>query len=119
MLVGGFVTKIVMKLTDKYEATPKSVQLEEAITIPFSLISLFALYGYIMKVAFFSAGFWKVYFALSVIHLAGSLFMPKQNWLRREMPQNKYVIFNIVGILISVPLFYILYMYGYVSFPQK
>lgn len=109
--------KLGMKLIGKYEMTPKAVQLEELITMPFVLISVVGLYGYIQQVAIFSAMFWKIYFVLTILQIVVAFWLPKQQFLKKELPTKKFIVFNAIGTGIGIPLYYMLFNYAFVFFP--
>ena len=109
--------KLGMKLIGKYDMTPKAVQLEELITMPFVLISVVGLYGYIQQVAIFSAVFWKIYFVLTILQIVVAFWLPKQQFLKKELPTKKFIVLNAIGTGIGIPLYYMLFNYAFVSFP--
>ena len=110
--------KVGLKLAGKYDVTPRPVQLEELVTMPFVLVSVVGLYGYINEVAIFSALFWQIYFLLTILQIIVAFWLPKQKWLRAELPLNKFVIFNIVGTGIGIPLYFMLFDYAFTVLPN-
>jgi len=118
LVVGSLIGKIALKLLGKYDVTPRNVQIEEAITLPLLMPTLLGFYGYLQDVAIFNAVFWQYYLALIIIHLLVSFFLPKNQWVAKELGTRKMVQFNAVGVLLSLPTYYILYLYGFANFPS-
>ncbi len=110
--------KVGLKLAGKYDVTPRSVQIEELVSVPFILVSVIALYGYINEIAIFSALFWQVYFVLTILQIIVAFWLPKQKWLKSELPLNKFVVVNVIGTGIGIPLYYMLYEYAFALLPQ-
>lgn len=111
------VGKVGLKLAGKYDVTPISVQVEELVTMPFVLFSIVGLYGYVNETAIFSALFWQAYFVLTILQIVVAFWLPKQKWLKSELPLNRFIIFNIIGTGIGIPLYYMLFQYAFTSFP--
>jgi hypothetical protein len=117
LLVLSGIGKTALKLAGKYEVTPKPVQIEELVSISILLISIFALYGYVRNVLVFSALFWQIYFFLLIAHGIGAFWLPKLVWLKNEVSLNKFIVINLVGFIVSIPFYYIMFRYAF-SFAQ-
>jgi len=112
------IAKAFLKLKDKYEDTPRAVQIEELLTLPFLGVALIGMFGFVREIAIFSALFWKVYFLLSVFYLAVSFFLPKNKWMKTILEPKKYLMLNVVASILSLPLIYMLGAYAFITFPS-
>ena len=54
LIVCSAIGKLVLKLLGKYEVTPLNIQKEELITIPFILVGMLGMFGFIFKVSIFT-----------------------------------------------------------------
>ena len=117
LIVLSAIGKTALKLAGKYEVTPKPVQIEELVSIPILLISIFAVYGYVKNIPVFSAVFWQAYSLLLVAHGFFAFWLPKLTWLRNEVTLKKFIIINLVGFAIGMPFYYILISYAFWNFP--
>ncbi len=86
------------------------------IDIPFSIIGLLGLFGYIFKIKIFNATVWKIaLFAIISWHCFSYIYYP-----RPEIQNNANVYMTIGAVIIIValllPAYTALYLYGYKSF---
>ena len=118
LVVCSILGKLVFKLLGKYEATPLNIQKEELLTTPFVLVGFLGMFGFILKVSIFSQTFWQVYFILAIVHSIIAFKLPKMKLLKEKTTKKQYFLFNLVGIMVSVPMFYMLGTYAFQTFPN-
>ena len=116
-LAAGAATKIVMKYTGRYDEIPIPVQKEELITIPFMGLACVGMYGYLEGVTIIGQLFWQVYILLLILLSVVGFWMPKLVWMRSKISSKAYYIVNAAGLIICLPIYYILITYAFVAYP--
>jgi hypothetical protein len=113
ILLLSFFAKIALKFLGKYDETPKSVQIEEYITLPFLFIGCLGMYGYVYSVTFFEPWFWQLYTVIAFGHLVGFFWLPKLIWMRSILSSKSIIVTNFIGLLISLPFYAIVFNYAF------
>ncbi|KKO50662.1 hypothetical protein VT06_01460 [Arsukibacterium sp. MJ3] len=109
----SFAAKITLKLLGKYEETPKSVQIEEYITLPLIMIGCVGMYGYVYSVTLVEREFWQFYAVLVIAHSIGAFWLPKLSWIRSGVSAKSFFVINFVGLSISLPFYIMIFNYAF------
>jgi len=117
LTLGSLIGKAYLKTQGKYDVVPPSVQHEEVMTIPFLLIGIVGVAAYGSGVSLGPQLFWQVYVVLLFLHFVFSFWLPKLRLLRAKTSTREFLIFNIVGVALSLPLYIGLYSYAYLDYP--
>lgn len=117
LILSGF-SKVVLRYLGKYEKVPRTVYIEELATVVFSAVCCVAMFGYVYEVPIIGALFWKVVSVFAIVHLVASFWLPKQILLRKELTLGRYITFNVIGYLIGLPFYLMLFSYSFISFPS-
>jgi hypothetical protein len=113
VLLSSFFAKIALKLLGKHDETPNSVQIEEYISLPFLFIGCVGMYGYVYRITFFEPWFWQLYMAIALGHLIICFWLPKLRWMRSILSSKSFIVTNSVGLLISLPFYFIVFSYAF------
>ena len=116
LIVCSAIGKLVLKLLGKYEVTPLNIQKEELLTIPFILVGMLGMFGFIFKVSILSQLFWQIYFILIVVHTFIAFKLPKMKFLKEKTTRKQFFLINLVGFIISLPMIYMLGAYAFGTF---
>ena len=112
------MAKIVLKILNKYDETPKAVQIEELISLPLIVLGCAGMIAGNNSYPLFNQLFWQVYVALMLSHVVFAFWLPKLKWMQAEMPTKAFVIVNLIGIILGAPYYYMLTIYAFTSFPN-
>ncbi len=111
----SIIMKITLKLSGKYDKTPKSVQIEEVLFIPFYCIGLVAMFGYVYDRYIFVREFWQVYTVCLMLSVMGSFWLPKLKWIKSHVSKKAYLLTVIIGNVIALPYFYMVIVYAFLE----
>jgi len=110
--------KLILKLRGKYEKIPRNVQKEEILTIPFLLIGIPGMFGFVSGVAVFNQIFWQIYFILMLVYFIVGFKFPKMQLVKDKTTRKQFILINLVGLIVSFPMIYMLGAYAFETFPN-
>jgi hypothetical protein len=88
---------------------------EQVASYAFLFVGLVGVYGHIHAVPFLAAWFWQVFLVVLAVFAALQHRMPKTQLLRRTHGAKAVVIASVVGVILLVPLFIAVGIYGFSS----
>jgi hypothetical protein len=88
---------------------------EQVASYAFLIVGLVGVYGYVHAVPFGVAIFWQVFLVLFGLFAALQHFMPKTQLLRKTHGGKAVLIAAIVGVLLLIPMFMAVGIYGFSS----
>ena len=77
LIVISFVAEMVFKALNKYDETPKAVQIEELISLPIIVLGCAGMIAAANNYPLFNQLFWQVYVALILGHVVFVYWLPK------------------------------------------
>lgn len=118
LFLGSAIIKVVMKLSGRYEETPLMVQKEEFLTIPFVIVGIAGMFGYLLEITLFNQFFWQIYFILMLVHTVVGFLFPKMQLIKEKTTTKQFVLLSLAALTISVPMIYMLGAYAFGVFPD-
>ena len=109
--------KVSLKLSGKYQAVPKSVQWDEALVLPFTLLGGVGVFGSLYETPIFSPMFWKAYVAISLLQTLFFFLSPKMRLLKNKLSEKQFAVMCGVSLIAGLPFFYVLVDYAFWNFP--
>ena len=88
---------------------------EQVVSYSLLIVGLVGVYGYIHAIPFGFAGFWQVFLVLFGLFAALQHFMPKTQLLLKTHGTRAVAIAGVVGVLLLVPMFIAVGIYGFSS----
>lgn len=112
------VTAFAMLLKPRKSGSPRTslaMWAEQVASYGFLIIGLVGVYGYLHAVPFGVASFWQVFLVLFGLFAVLQHFMPKTQLLLKTHGVKAVVIAGVIGVLMLVPMFVAVGIYGFNS----